>query len=99
GVSQGGEGENQRLQSNLIEFADTWTKSTAFNAVYSGMTEAQYVDRLLANAGVMLNAAERAKLVEALISGAETRAGVLLKVVENETFVLKEQNRSLVVLH
>ncbi len=34
-----------------------------------------------------------------MISGAETRAGVLLKVVENETFVLKEQNRSLVVLH
>ncbi len=55
GVIQGAEGANQQLQSNLSEFADTWTKSTAFSAVYSGMTETQYVDRLLANAGVMLS--------------------------------------------
>jgi len=99
GVIQGAEGEEQQLQSNLRELADKWTKSTAFKAVYAGMTEAQYMDRLLANAGMMLSTAERATLVAALTSGAETPAGVLLKVVESEEFVLKEQHRSLVVLH
>jgi hypothetical protein len=99
GVIKGAEGEDQQLQSNLSQFADTWTKSTAFKAVYSGMTEDQFVDRLLANAGVTLSAAERATLVQALISKAETRARVLLRIVESESFVLKEQNRSLVVLH
>ena len=99
GVIKGAEEEEQRLQSNLIEFADIWIKSKAFSEVYSGMTEDQYVDRLLANAGVMWSAAERGKLVEALISGSETRAGALLRVVESEAFILKEHHRSLVVLH
>ncbi|MFN2511557.1 MAG: hypothetical protein ABR568_08950 [Pyrinomonadaceae bacterium] len=99
GVIKGAEGEEQQLLSNLTQFADTWTKSTAFQAAYSGMTEDQFVDRLLENAGVTLSTAERATLVQALIGKAETRAGVLLKIVESESFVLKEQARSLVVLH
>jgi hypothetical protein len=99
GVMRGDQDEEQRLQSNLTRYADTWTKSADFKATYSGMTEAQYVDRLFANAGVILSAAERATLVEGLINGTETRAGVLMRVVENESFVLQEQHRSLVVLH
>jgi hypothetical protein len=61
--------------------------------------DTQYVDQLLANAGVDIGAADRNALVAALASHNESRAGVLLKVVADPRFVAKEQNRSLVALH
>lgn len=99
GVIQGAEGEEQTLLSNFRKFADAWTESAAFKTIYAGMTEAQYVDRLLANARITVGELERAALVGNLTSGVESRASVLLKVVADKRFVEKEQHRSLVALH
>lgn len=98
-VGQDAERQEHQLKNNFKEIADAWARSTAFKAVYAGMTEAEYLDRLLANATVTLGDMERADLLQILTSGRESRAGVLIKVVESEAFILKEHHRSLVVLH
>jgi hypothetical protein len=99
GVLQGFDEQDRKLESNMRSLADELTKRPAFKELYDPLNDAQYVERLLANAGVDIGAADREALVSALASREESRAGVLLKVVADPRFVAKEQNRSLVVLH
>jgi hypothetical protein len=95
GVFSGFEEQEQILEKNVGEFA----RRAEFRAAFDALDDAQYVDRLYANAGLAPDAAERAALVGALSSGAETRAGALLRVAADPRFVEQENYRSLVVLH
>jgi hypothetical protein len=99
GVMPGFEEQEQQLENNLREFAEGWTRREEFKSVYDPLTDAQYVERLLGNAGLKLGEGERAGLAGELASGYETRAGVLLKVVRNQQFAEQEHRRSFVVLH
>ncbi|HYE15983.1 MAG TPA: hypothetical protein VD968_16195 [Pyrinomonadaceae bacterium] len=99
GVIAGFEEDDRRLEANMRELAESLTRRPDFREAFAGLDEAQFVDRLLANAGLQTGDAERAALVEALRSGAVTRGGALLKVAEDPRFVERERNRSLVVLH
>jgi hypothetical protein len=99
GVLPGFEEQDQQLENNLREFAEAWVRREEFRSVYDGLTDAQYVERLLSNAGLALGEGERAGLAGELASGYETRAGVLLKVARNRQFVEREHRRSFVVLH
>lgn len=99
GVLPGFDEQDRKLEGNLRALAEEWTGRPAFKELYDPLNDAQYVDRLLNNAGVDIGAADRAALSAALASREETRAGVLLKVVADSRFVTKEQNRSLVALH
>src|SRR4030095_8903982 len=46
------EDEETRLQGNLRELADRWVKREEFKAAYSGINDAQYIDRLIANSQI-----------------------------------------------
>ena len=54
---------------------------------------------MLENAGVTIEASRRAALISSLQNRQDTRAGVLLKIVEDPIFVEKENSRSLLLLH
>jgi hypothetical protein len=99
GVMPGFEEQDEQLENNVREFAESWTRRAAFKSVYDSLNDAQYVERLLANAGLKLNEGERAGLAAELSNGYETRAGVLLKIIRNQQFIEQERRRSLVVLH
>jgi hypothetical protein len=99
GVMPGFEEQEEQLENNLREFAEGWTRREEFRSTYEGMTDAQYVEQLLKNAGLNLSETDRAGLVNELSSGYETRAGALLKIVRNQQFVEREHRRSFVVLH
>jgi hypothetical protein len=99
GVEPGAEEAEQKqtLEANLRAAAE------AFNArgdkAYGRLDDAQYVARLLSNAGLGEDASLRDSLTAALASNEETRAGVLLRVAADTRFAEREQNRSLVLLH
>ena len=99
GVQPGLEEDNKRVVSNFREFVERWIHRRAFSDVYEKLTTEEYVSRLCANAGLDPGSAECATLAAELSAGRETRAGALLRIVENPSFVSREEIRSLVVLH
>ncbi|HYV00054.1 MAG TPA: hypothetical protein VE977_14590 [Pyrinomonadaceae bacterium] len=88
-----------KLDANLREFARGWVERPKFAAQYKQLTNERFVDELTTKAGVVLEAEERAALIEKLSNRGMTRAEVLLALVNNRQFVEKEENRSLVLLH
>jgi hypothetical protein len=63
-----------------------------FKAIYDGLSNTQYVDKLFETTGVNASAADRTALVNGLNGATETRATVLQKVVDGVT-VLGEGNQ------
>jgi hypothetical protein len=88
-----------KLEANLREFAGAWVERPKFVAQYKQLTNERFVDELTTKAGVVLQAEERAVLIDKLSNREMTRAEVLLAVVNNRQFVEQEENRSLVLLH
>jgi hypothetical protein len=84
-------GNKQAFFSNYVARAD-------FIAIYSGLSNEQYVDALNANTDSALTASERNALVTGLNSATETRATVLRKVSENAAFTNSEVNRAFVLM-
>ncbi|HVF66196.1 MAG TPA: FG-GAP-like repeat-containing protein [Pyrinomonadaceae bacterium] len=85
-----------RLETNKRLFAELWVNRAAFRQAFGGLNEMQYVDTLLANAGITLTEGERTALVVGLLTNRETRAGVLLKIIEKEEFKRREFNAAFV---
>ncbi|MDT7807412.1 MAG: hypothetical protein QOJ70_1225 [Acidobacteriota bacterium] len=96
GVVVGEPGALERLELNQRLFAEQWTNRTTFKQVYGQLNEMQYVDALTANAGITLVEEERTALIVGLLTRRETRASVLLKIVENEDFARREFNPAFV---
>jgi uncharacterized protein (TIGR03118 family) len=67
-------------------FPTDLSQKNEFHATLDGLTNAAYVDRLIANAGVTFVAGFRDQLVANLNGGTETRAQVLDDIVENPVF-------------
>jgi hypothetical protein len=99
GVAANSADEQQKLETNLGEFARVWVERPKFKALYKSATDERYVDELVARAGITLAAAERDAFIEQLRSGTTTRAQVLLTLVNNRDFIAREELRSLVLLH
>lgn len=99
GVTASSPDQQQKLETNIDEFARTWVERPKFKALYKSATNEQFVDALIAKTGVALDAAERASFVERLQTGATTRPQLLLALVNNREFIAREENRSLVLLH
>lgn len=99
GVVLGSENQNQQLDEQLRRFSEDWTRRESFTRDFGVLDDAQYVERLRINAGIALDPAQRQALVDGLTGKKETRAGVLLKIVENQSFVEREKYRSLLTLH
>jgi len=58
----------------------------------------QYVDTLLANAGLTLTEGERTALIVGLLTNRETRASVLLKIIDKDAFKQHEFNPAFVTM-
>ncbi|MET0622433.1 MAG: DUF4214 domain-containing protein [Pyrinomonadaceae bacterium] len=98
GLVVGADGWRERLEANKRAFVEQWVARDQFKAAFDNLTDAQFVERLYANAGVTPSAAERAELVAALGEGRETRAGVVRRVAENEEFARREFNPAFVLM-
>jgi glucose/arabinose dehydrogenase len=89
----------QKLDDNKNAFTAEFVQRSRFLAEFPlSMTAAQFVDKLNANAGNPLSAAERNQLVTDLSTNARTRAQVLRSVVEDVDFVNSEFNRAFVLM-
>jgi hypothetical protein len=99
GVIVGSEGQEQRFADNFQHFIETWVARESFTKTFGSLNDVDFVNKLLGNAGITVQQQERQALIDALASGKETRASVLLKIVDDPRLVQKEQNRSLVLLH
>jgi hypothetical protein len=91
--------QKARLDANLREAAEALMSRANFKETYGRLDDAQYVSRVLANAGLSEDSALRDSLAASLASRAETRARALLRVAADPRFVERESNRALVLLH
>ena len=99
GVIVGSDEQQQELESNFTRLLEDWTKQPVFRKTFAELDETQFVDRLLRNSGISLDASERQELISRLIDKQENRATAMLAIVDHPRFAEKEQNRSLVALH
>ena len=97
GVIVGEVGWDTKLAANKQAFVQSWVERDDFQARYAGLSNEQYVDTLIANAGMRITSAERDNLVQDLVNGA-SRANVLAKLVENSTFIRAESNSAFVLM-
>jgi uncharacterized repeat protein (TIGR01451 family) len=91
-------GWEQKLLDNKRAFAELWTRRVDFKALYDSKSNAEYVDALYANAGVVPATSERDALIAGLAGGTETRASVLGKVADDPSLRQKEKNRAFVLM-
>lgn len=88
----------QTLEANKHAFIAAWVQRADFRAAYDGLTNAAYIDRLIANTRVTLSAAERDALLTGLNSGAITRSVALRRITEDERFVNAKRNEMFVMM-
>jgi hypothetical protein len=99
GLIPGTEEAQRDFEGRLAALAREWEKHPDFRETFAEPDDARYVERLYQNAGVEADAAERAALASALTSGAETRAGALLKLASDPRLEERGRNRALLLLH
>jgi hypothetical protein len=97
GLIVGEAGWEAKLAGNKQAFLQGWVNRPDFQSRYSSLSNQQYVDALIANAGVMITPAERDYLVQELARGT-SRADVLAKLIENPTFTRAEFNSAFVLM-
>jgi hypothetical protein len=85
------------LDGNKQAFIGSWMERAAFRAAYDGLSNEQFVDKLIGNTRGGFNG-DRGALVSGLSNGTLTRAGVLRKVVENEGFTRAKFNETFVMM-
>jgi CSLREA domain-containing protein len=91
----------QQLADNKQAFALDFVQRPDFMVRYSTVTAASFVDSLNANAGGVLNDADRSALIAELSpnpADATLRADVLSKIAENATLQTREFNRAFVLM-
>lgn len=98
GVIVNSPGWEQKLKDNQREFAEKWTSRPEFKSTYDSMSNADYVNALYTNAGILPTPAERDSLVNALDTSSENRAAILLDVAENVSFRQKESSAAFVMM-
>jgi hypothetical protein len=87
------------LETNLRQLVEEWMQRKDFTKDLLQLDDQRYVERLSQNAGLSLDAGERAALIDGLSARQETRATVLLRIARHPRLVEKENNRSLAVLY
>jgi len=97
-VVVGQTGWEARLEANKGAFVADFTARPDFVAVYSGLSNEQYVDALNVNTGNSLSTSDRNELVAELNGAIETRATVVRKVAENAEFTRRQFNRAFVLM-
>ena len=86
------------LEANKVAYFNKFVSRSDFLAIYGGLTNAQYVDQLIANTQVNFGQSTRDALVNGLNSSTETRATVLRKIVETPSFLQAQTNQMFVLM-
>jgi len=94
----GAPGADAQIEANKQAFFNDFVTRPEFVALFASLTNAQYVDTLLALRNVGFSQAERDALVNGLDGGTETRATVWRKITENETYKQRELNSAFVLM-
>jgi hypothetical protein len=94
----GAPGADAQLETNKVAFFNDFVARPVFVLRFGALSNAAYVDSLLQIRSVPFTVVERDALVNGLNSGAETRATVLRKLVENEAFRQSQQNTAFVLM-
>jgi hypothetical protein len=94
----GSTGWEQQLATNKQAFLDAFVGRPAFQSIYGGLSNEQYVDQLLTHTRIIWTQAERAVLVDGLASGTLTRAGVLGQIAADQRFVAAKYNEAFVMM-
>ena len=81
--------------ANRARFPDDFVQRDEFRMIFDTLSNAAYVDRLIANTGVSF--ANRNQLVADLDAGTKTRAQVLREIVDSLQFVQAAYNRTFVL--
>jgi len=89
-------GWQEQLRTNKEEFLDAWVQRAAFRAAYDNLTNDSYVDTLISHTGVSFTDGEREALLSGLNNSTLTRAAVLQRVAQNESFVRAKFNEAFV---
>jgi hypothetical protein len=97
-VVVGETGWEAKLEANKQAFAGQWVERPDFQSIYGAMSNAEFVERLFANAEVAPEPSERDALISSLDARTETRAAVLQRVAENAEFRRKEFNPAFVLM-
>ncbi len=85
------------LENGKAAFVDAFVQRPGFQSVYGNLSNAAYVDALIANTGVAFTSAERNALVSGL-DGGMTRAAILRAIVEDADFVAAKRNSAFVMM-
>jgi hypothetical protein len=88
----------QQLSSNKQSLIDNWVERSAFKTAYGGLSNAAFVDKLIANTRVSFDSGRRDAFVNGLNEGTLTRAAVLRQIVEDEQFVKAKFNEVFVMM-
>ncbi|HKG14253.1 MAG TPA: beta-propeller fold lactonase family protein, partial [Pyrinomonadaceae bacterium] len=94
----GAQGWADKLEANKRAFAEAFAARAAFKQTFDSLSNAQFVDKLYANAGVAPPASVRDELVRLLDGGSLTRGVALRRVAENEELTRKEFNAAFVLM-
>jgi hypothetical protein len=97
-VVVGRDGWEQQLSTNRQAFLDAFVQRQAFQNVYGGLNNNQYVDTLLTNTRIIWSQADRDALVNGLATGQLTRAGVLGQIATDQRFVQAKFNKTFVMM-
>jgi hypothetical protein len=100
GIIVNGQLSAAKINQNRADFATQFVncpdasryRCEEFKAIYDGLSNQAYVDKLFQTTGVNASAADRLALVNGLNGATETRASVLQKIVDG-TVVLGEGNQ------
>ena len=76
-----------KINANKQAFVNQFVTRSEFRAIYDGLSNTQYVDRLFQTTGVTPSSTDRQALINGLGNGSETRASVLFKVVDGTTTI------------
>jgi hypothetical protein len=75
------------INSNRMNYAMQFVNRADFKAIYDGLSNEQFVDRLFSTTGITPTSDERTTLIDGLNSGAETRGSVVFKVIDGSQFL------------
>jgi hypothetical protein len=98
GVVVGTQGWPERLEANKAAALAAWVARPEFAERYGPLSNEQYVDSLLINAGLAGDVMLRAGLVAGMTSGGHSRASILRQVADHAAFRRAEQNPAFVLM-
>ena len=88
-----------QLENNKVAYAQAFVQRPRFTSIYGSLTPTQFVDRLNTNAGGVLSAPERDRLIQEAGPGSvAARASVLRQVAEHPELERREKNRAFVLM-